>query len=287
MKPLMGLCAVLWLLAGNAAAEPKPKLAVLDLKAETKLEAGTIKALNELLLTEVHNTNLYEVLGASDISSMLNLEERKMMVSGCTDDSCLAEIGGALGVSLLLVGNVGGVGDKYLISLKLLDVVHAKVLKRTTDMVERNDTNLIAGIKRVVALVCRPPGDQTPVVEPREPIEPVIGISEEAPSSTNWPAWITLGSAVLVAGVGGAMGGLAQKDQGDMSDLVRGSTEWRDLKDSAETKALVADVMFGLAGAAAITSLILFLVIDDEEEAVSAGVSVTPSGAAVSFGMHF
>jgi hypothetical protein len=281
MKKWVWLHLPILLICQVAAAEPKQKMAVLDLNADTCLDPGTIKALNELLLTEVHRLGAYEVLGSSDISSMLNLEERRIQLSGCGDDSCLAEIGGALGVSLLLVASVGAVGEKYLVSVKILDVLKARVVERVTETVDKDDTVLIAAIRRAVVKVCLASG------APIKPIEPVAGVYETTGSTVNWPAWITLGLATFAAGAGCTMAVLAWKDQGDMGDLLQGTDRWNDLKDSTEKKALAADVLFGVAGAAAITTLVLFLIDGDDEEAVSAGIAPTAGGATVTFGLRF
>ena len=44
------------------------------------------------------------------------------MALGCEQTSCLAELGGALGVRYLIVPSVGKIGASYLINLKLVDV---------------------------------------------------------------------------------------------------------------------------------------------------------------------
>jgi len=302
MKRGVYLYLVLLALVGqDVQAGEKKKIAVMDLKAETKIEKGTANILNELLLTEVQNTGTFEVLGSSDVLSMLDLEEKKMRLSACTENSCLAEIGGALGVNLMLVASVGGVGDKYLVSVKLLDVAEAKVITRITEMVEREDTLLITAIKRAVAKVCqaggaevRPDaqpdvagGQKAPVGTGSGPVTPVDGVSEEAPSGINWPAWITAGVATFAVGAGIAMGAIAKNDLGKMRDEVKGTDEWQELKSSVEKKSLAADVLFGISGAAAVTSLILFLVLDYDGDDVQAGFQVTPTGGTLTFGLRY
>ncbi len=48
-------------------------------------------------------------------------------LSGCTGDpSCLAPIARALGVDQLVAGTVGGLGDSYVVNLKLVDAVGAQ-----------------------------------------------------------------------------------------------------------------------------------------------------------------
>ena len=52
------------------------------------------------------------------------------MMLGCTDAVCLAEIGGALGVEYLVTGNVGKVGNRFLVNLQLIDIRQIKVVNR-------------------------------------------------------------------------------------------------------------------------------------------------------------
>jgi len=81
------------------------------------------------------------------------------------------------------------------------------------------------------------------------------------------PVWVMIGvtGAALITGI--VTGSLALVDQGDFDDRIdqEGVTgdnrsSLQDLGDSGTVKALVADISFGVAGAAAITGLILFFV---------------------------
>jgi len=82
------------------AQEEKRKIAVLALKLETDLDEGIGNTLNEIMLNEFQEVGDFQVLSSSDILAVLNLELKRMKL-GCTEDSCLAELGGALGVPLL------------------------------------------------------------------------------------------------------------------------------------------------------------------------------------------
>ena len=117
------------------AAEEQRKIAVLDLVAKTNIDQGMVDLLNELLLTEVERAGDFAVFGSSDITSIMSLEEQKVQVTGCADNACLAEIGGALGVNLLMASSVGGVGDSYLLNIKIVDTSTMKP-KVTTARVE-------------------------------------------------------------------------------------------------------------------------------------------------------
>jgi len=71
----------------------------------------------------------YEVISSDDIAALLSMERRRQLV-GCEDASCLAEIGGALGVPLMVNGSLGRVGGTYSLALTLIDTAKAAVRGR-------------------------------------------------------------------------------------------------------------------------------------------------------------
>jgi hypothetical protein len=76
-KPICALLvAALLASTGAVAQQEKTKLAVMKLEAERGIDEGLVKLLNELLLTEFVETGKYEVIGSSDIKSILQLEEK-------------------------------------------------------------------------------------------------------------------------------------------------------------------------------------------------------------------
>lgn len=84
--------------------------------------------MDDLLLAELQSSG-FDALGPGDINAMLGFERMKE-ASGCDDLSCVAEIGGALGVDYLTTGKLGRLGDSLLVTLQLLDVRGVRVLAR-------------------------------------------------------------------------------------------------------------------------------------------------------------
>lgn len=138
---------LLSLLIFSQSAFAKPatvhKFAVLDLQPGRDVDQAVTKGLSELAMAEIQGRHLGECIGSSDIKSMLNLEQSKQLM-GCADDaSCVAEIGGALGVDLLFAGGITRIGSKYLVSLKLFNVSQAKVLARLSESVDADEDALL------------------------------------------------------------------------------------------------------------------------------------------------
>ena len=60
------------------------------------------KLLNEMILSEVEKSQLFKVFGKLEITAMMHRQEVKIRTTGCADDACLAEIGGAIGAKILM-----------------------------------------------------------------------------------------------------------------------------------------------------------------------------------------
>lgn len=88
----------------------------------------------ELLLTELQRAG-FTAIGTEDVNAMVGFEQARDAV-GCETASCMAEIGNALGVSLLATGRVSTLGDTTLLLLKLLNVQEGRVVARDQRIVE-------------------------------------------------------------------------------------------------------------------------------------------------------
>jgi hypothetical protein len=107
----------------------------------------------------------FQVIGKSDITAMLGFEKERMLLACAEESSCVAEIGGALGVDKIVVGNVGRVEETYLLSIKVIDIRKARVEARISEVVEGKAAPLIATIRRRVP-------DLLAKVRPAEPAPP-------------------------------------------------------------------------------------------------------------------
>lgn len=120
-------------------------LAVMDLKAEGLADelAGN---LTQILSVEIKRIEGTSVISRDDVAAMLQLEESKAFL-GCDDTSCMAEIGGALGVDKLVVGSAGKLANSYVITLRLIDVRNAKVDSRVTETFRGEEDQLIRAVR--------------------------------------------------------------------------------------------------------------------------------------------
>lgn len=163
-------------LAFAAAAGPSPaprrqKLAVLGIRP-IGVEKEGAEILTEVALTEAARFGRLEIIGVSDVASLLGLEREKRLL-GCNEDSaCMAEIGGALGSDLMLVGTLGRLGELRRLDLRLLDVKKAQVLARFGESVQGRDDLLVPAVERGVGQLLGsvaglpPPAGGTPAPGP-------------------------------------------------------------------------------------------------------------------------
>jgi hypothetical protein len=112
--------------------------------------------------------------------------------------------------------------------------------------------------------------------------------------------WVAAGSALATGIVGMGVGIAAAVEYGDYKD-EQDSSKWPDMESSIKTKSTVANVFFGIAGAAAVTAVILYFVEGGTEErpapaggrrsarkwTLTGGPTAAGGGGQVSFGMQF
>lgn len=147
----------LLLLSGNAIAADRtpPKVAVLDLQAQGVSEDET-RALTGVLLAGLAQGGGIDLLGKSDLASILSLEQTKLLL-GCPpeDPRCLTERGQSLGDAVLVWGSVGQVGDRVVISAAAVDMRGGTTLGRASRTVKAGDGKKMVDATETIAAELR------------------------------------------------------------------------------------------------------------------------------------
>ncbi len=107
------------------------KVAVLEIKS-TGIEEMVTKNLSELFTAEAGRVPGYKVIGHQEIQDMVGFEIQKQTM-GCNEASCFAELGGALGVDLIVSGSIGKVGETFVVSLRLIDIKRTETKNRVSE----------------------------------------------------------------------------------------------------------------------------------------------------------
>lgn len=120
--------------------------AVFDL-APTGVPEQVAQNLTQILSAEIKRIEGTRVVSRDDLTAMLQLEQDKTLL-GCKQDTmCIVEIGGALGVDKLVVGQVGKLATRYVISLRMIDPRQARVDSRVTESYQGDEEQLIRAIR--------------------------------------------------------------------------------------------------------------------------------------------
>jgi TolB-like protein len=298
--------------AAQAADDTRPAVAVMEFASKGGVTQEQMDALGELLATDIRALDTFRVIGKSDIQAMLQYEEKKAL-TGCSDDSCIAEIGGALGAQYVVVGSVSLFGETYLLNLKVLDVRKISVVKGVSEKIRGGQDALLDAtseavrqiflpLKAEIAAAARPPvppGDK-PADKPGDPppdkpgdqpganpeANPEPGVVAETPekprSKQRLAAHITLWTGVGLTVLGGVAGVLGNRE-GQSYDKEREPNSL----DASRGYAAGMWAGLGLGVALMVTGLTLWFTEPAEDEAAvtSGGLAPTPDGQGLVLGL--
>jgi len=84
------------------------------------LAAGEAETFSEHVATKLSEQSGLKVITSKEIAALLGAERQKQLL-GCSDGTeCMAELAGALGTEVLLLGTLSKVGSGYVVTLKLV-----------------------------------------------------------------------------------------------------------------------------------------------------------------------
>jgi len=158
------------------------KIAVTALAA-SGVAREVVETAGSLVPTEVRRAcPAARVIADDDVKALLGLEQRQQMMACRTDSpSCMAEIGGALGVDEVLAGRIGRLGSRVVLELRRIEVRKARVAASATRTMSSEEGLVDAipsAVAEIYAGVCGP-------AEPRPP--PAGGAAAPAPPSVAPP----------------------------------------------------------------------------------------------------
>ena len=157
------------------------RIAVLDVQAQSSVPESMATGVLSLVVHDVRQRAVPAlVVGADEIRAMVGVEHQKQLL-GCTEVSCLAEIGGALGAEKLVLGSLSRFGETYVLDLKLVDARTAKVLAEGSARVKEEGALPDAVTQSVASLF---PGG-APVDTSQRP--ELTQAPESGTARTRWP----------------------------------------------------------------------------------------------------
>jgi hypothetical protein len=317
-KPLVAAAVALSLLAtpapafaaGASARSKRVKVAFMEIRA-LGMAANLVELLFEVALTEIGAMDRIEAIGRSDIESILGFEKQKKVL-GCSDEaSCLAEIGGALGVEYIIVGSLGRVGALYRLDMKLVETARGRVRSRTGESVEGQEEKLVVAVQKAIRRLLDPVVAEMTVAPPVAAVAPAGAASSSAKPSTSSgltvasPAaalvpvtprssdssesspistrtWAyTAGGAGAIAVLGGVVFGLGAKsafDDEKAAAAIGDAAAFKASRDKAKSNALLADVFYGVGAAGLGVGAWLYFSSPSSATPVAVSIAPAPSG---------
>jgi hypothetical protein len=168
-----------------------------------------MRSIISLLSSALFQTQKFTVIDVSERERLL--QELEFSMSDCTDESCLLEVGRMLSAEGIVVGNLGKVGNRYILSAKLLETETAKTLNTADGFYDDLDAlvddiyilaNKLAGVEgEGEAVAGQPAGEQPPTTGARKPRP-----RPEAASGNYFSLTSGAGITIVVGAVSDAMG---------------------------------------------------------------------------------
>ncbi len=244
------------------------RIAVYDFELQG-IEPNIGHVVTDSALAEVRKLQGVSAIGMDEIRDMLSHEANKQILGCESNESCLAEIAGALGVDELISGQLSKVDDGTVFVMRRIDQRRAKVIgvvnKRLTS---GSGEEFLAAIGPAVE-------ELFPKRSLREGLE--RGVPKEMALRLNpppLPSWTTIavgGTAAAVAIAGGVFGLLANEAQHDYTSFAKSGVgavvpiSGADLMGKRErlvSRVHTANALFISAGAMALSAGIMALFTD-------------------------
>lgn len=201
-----------------------------------------------------------QVVTSKDIGAILGQERQKQLL-GCSEgNSCLAELGNALGCEALLLVSLARLDDSYRGSVRLVSSNDAKVMAETP-FEAANDKGLLTALDEAAGRLAEKLGVKVP----------------EAQSSLRQWSWVPAVAAAV--GVGCAVGGFAvAASRASSIQMSAPGTDVSPLVEQGKTAQTLGWVGAGVGVAGLVAAGVMFF---SEKPAVTPVVQLGPTGASV------
>ena len=110
----------------NGQSQPKPTAAIVSIDSRTGI-AQDAQTITSMVYVELEKTGIYTVMDRYEVAKVI--AKNNISPDNCYDKTCLVETGKLLGVNKMLSGSVELLGDKIVITLRLIDVASGTIEK--------------------------------------------------------------------------------------------------------------------------------------------------------------
>ena len=154
IKPLLSIIFIsgFFIVSGSAfaAGDNTKGIVVWKLEKKTGVSKNDIDSISGMITSDVEKYSGRKVVSEADIRTILKGEETRQKC-GVEDTSCIAEIGAALGVPEAISGDLGRVGNIWVLNLRRINIRDAEVIKRATRQMDGDIDDLMLVVPSAVA----------------------------------------------------------------------------------------------------------------------------------------
>lgn len=172
-------------LTSSLFSEEKPVITVLEFKANNISEAD-MGSIIGFLSSSIYDLGIFDVIDSGQRDTIL--AELSFSNSGCSDEACQLEIGKLLSAEFILVGDIGMVGDRFIVTTRMLETETSRTVGSAKGLYS-NINDLVDNLHLIAEELGNKylsgQGESVPVAEEPEPLkEPnEASISESEPNT--------------------------------------------------------------------------------------------------------
>ncbi len=137
-------------LVRSAEAKPNDGIMVWRLQSNENIKESDVKLISNFMAAQVAQYSGRKVTSESDIDTVLKGDETKQRC-GIDDDTCLVEIGNALGVPEAVSGDIGKIGSFWILNLRRVNIKTADSIARCSRSLDGSVDALIRELPGAVA----------------------------------------------------------------------------------------------------------------------------------------
>jgi hypothetical protein len=186
-----------------AEAPRRPKVILLDFPSVKAFDDATNKVLDDFYASDLRQQG-FAVITNGDVIAALGIERQKELL-GCTETSCLAELGGAMGSDYIARGSIAVLEDETALSLSLVNPSGVEINRVSSRSKSRTASALLSQLETLVGQLVQPLRDQGKLgpAGPSTRTAAVGGVEQTSPPSSVKGWWV---GGFVTAGAGALIG---------------------------------------------------------------------------------
>ncbi len=123
--------------SGTKPKSKKLNIAVSDFEARAPISQSEAAFIADFFRSELIQTKSMIVVERSNMDKIF--AEQGLQQSGCTTSDCAVQMGKILNVQLMVIGSCGKLQDKYVITIKVVNVEDSEIIYSDYDSTEKSD----------------------------------------------------------------------------------------------------------------------------------------------------